>query len=92
MSLLLLADSQIERVWLNVRNNREAYRSAIFIPVKNHDQMLIGFQGIQSSVSSFVKSLGSSLLDVPVIYPGVCSFSYLEVFDLNSLGSASFLS
>lgn len=51
MSLLLLADSQIERVWLNVRNNREAYRSAIFIPVKNFDQLLNGFNSIQSTVS-----------------------------------------
>ena len=51
MALLLLADSQLERVWPNVRNNREAYRTAIFNPVKNYDQMLTGFQGIQSSVS-----------------------------------------
>ena len=51
MSLLLLADSQIERVWLNVRNNREAYRSAIFIAVKNFDQLLNGFNSIQSTVS-----------------------------------------
>ena len=51
MSLLLLADSQIERVWLNVRNNREAYRSAIFVPVKNFDQLLNGFNSIQSTVS-----------------------------------------
>ena len=51
MSVLLLADSQVERVWPNVRNNREAYRTAIFIPVKNFDQMLSGFQGITATVS-----------------------------------------
>ena len=91
MALLLLADSQLERVWPNVKNNREAYRTGIFIPVKNHDQMLIGFQGIQSSVSSFFKSLGSGLLDVPVIQPGVYSISSLAVLALDSLGSANFL-
>ena len=51
MALLLLADSQLERVWPNVRNNREAYRTAIFTPVKNFDQMLKGFMNIQSTVS-----------------------------------------
>ena len=51
MALLLLADSQLERVWPNVRNNWEAYRTAIFTPVKNFDQMLKGFMNIQSTVS-----------------------------------------
>ena len=51
MALLLLADSQLERVWPNVKNNREAYRTGIFIPVKNFDQMLSGFQGITATVS-----------------------------------------
>ena len=51
MSLLLLADSNVERVWLSVRNNRERLRDAIFVAVKRYDQMQSGFQAILPSVS-----------------------------------------
>ena len=54
MTLLLLGDSQLERVWASVRNNREGYRSGVFIPVKNFSQMINGFQGMSASVSCFV--------------------------------------
>ena len=53
MSLLLLADSNVERVWLSVRNNRERLRDAIFVAVKRYDQMQSGFQAILPSVSIF---------------------------------------
>ena len=54
MALLLLADSNAERIWLSVRNNRELLRSAIFVPVKRFDQMQAGFQTILPSVSILV--------------------------------------
>ena len=50
MSLLLLADSNVERIWLNVRNNRELLRTAIVVAVKRVDQMQPGFQAIVPSV------------------------------------------
>ena len=54
MALLLLADSNSERIWLSVKNNRELLRSAIFVPVKRFDQMQAGFQAILPSVSIIV--------------------------------------
>ena len=54
MALLLLADSNAERIWLSVRNNRELLRSAIFVPVKCFDQMQAGFQAMLPSVSILV--------------------------------------
>ena len=54
MALLLLADSNAERIWLSVRNNRELLRTAIFVPVKRYDQMQAGFQAILPSVSILV--------------------------------------
>ena len=54
MALLLLADSNSERIWLSVKNNRELLRSAIFVPVKRFDQMQAGFQTILPSVSILV--------------------------------------
>ena len=50
MSLLLLADSNVEPIWLNVRNNRELLRTAIVVAVKRVDQMQPGFQAIVPSV------------------------------------------
>ena len=51
MSLLLLADSNAEKIWLNVRDNREMLRTAIFVPVKRLDQLQMGFQAMLPSVS-----------------------------------------
>ena len=51
MSLLLLGDSNVERVWLNVRNNRELLRGAVFDAVKRFDQIQPGFQAIHPNVS-----------------------------------------
>jgi len=51
MSLLLLGDSNVERVWLNVRNNRDLLRGALFVAVKRFDQLLAGFQALHPSVS-----------------------------------------
>ena len=49
--LLILGDSQIERVWNNVRGNREVLRSALFVPVKNRNSMIPGMQAIKPTVS-----------------------------------------
>ena len=54
MSLLLLGDSNVERIWLQVQNNHEMLRTAIFVPVKRFDQMQAGFQAMLPSVSILV--------------------------------------
>ena len=60
MVLLLMADSQFERVWANIRNNREGYRTRIFIPVKNLGQLVNGVQGMTASVSLILSGVSSS--------------------------------
>ena len=59
MSLLLLGDSNVERIWLNVRNNRELLRTGLFIAVKRFDQLSSGFQAVTSSVSIIIDILMS---------------------------------
>ena len=54
MSLLVLGDSNVERSWLNVRNNRDLLRGAVFVPVKRYDQIVTGFSSMMSSVSSYL--------------------------------------
>ena len=54
MSLLVLGDSNVERSWLNVRNNRDLLRGAVFVPVKRYDQIVTGFSSMISSVSSYL--------------------------------------
>ena len=51
MSLLLIGDSNVERIWLHVKENREHLRSATFVPVKRVNQLPTGFQAITASVS-----------------------------------------
>ena len=53
MSLLLIGDSNVKRIWLHVKENREHLRSAMFVPVKRIDQLSAGFQAITASVSIF---------------------------------------
>ena len=50
MSLLIFGDSNVERIWLQVRNNREMLRTATFVPVKRLDQLASGYQALNSSV------------------------------------------
>ena len=50
MVLLLLGDSQCERIWPSVRLDRELLRDAIFFPVKNLAAVPSGFQSITASV------------------------------------------
>ena len=51
MSLLVLGDSNVELAWLHARNNREMLRTAIFVPVKQIDQLQPSYQSITPSVS-----------------------------------------
>ena len=51
MSLLLIGDSNVERIWMHVKENREHLRSAVFVPVKRIDQLPTGFQALTASVS-----------------------------------------
>ena len=51
MVLLLLGDSQVERIWPTVRLDREMLRDAIFFPVKNRGAVSAGFQSITAAVS-----------------------------------------
>ena len=51
MVLMLMADSQLERVWASVHNNREGYRTGLFVPVKNLSQLVNGVQSMTASVS-----------------------------------------
>ena len=46
----MLGDSNVERSWLNVRNNRDLLRGATFIPVKRYEQIVAGFSSLQPSV------------------------------------------
>ena len=48
--LLILGDSQVERVWNNVRGNREILRSALYIPVKNRNSIIPGLQAVKPTV------------------------------------------
>ena len=50
MSLLILADSQVERVWRNVRQNRELLRTAIYAPVKRLSQLQDGIRVMTAQV------------------------------------------
>ena len=51
MVFLVLGDSQVERIWPTVRLDREVLRDALFVPVKNRQSIMAGFQAITASVS-----------------------------------------
>ena len=50
MVLLLLGDSQVERIWPSVRLDREVLRDAIYFPVKNRSAVLSGYKSITAAV------------------------------------------
>ena len=54
MSLLIIADSQVERVWRNVRQNREMLRTATYIPVKRISQLPDGVKAMTAQVISYI--------------------------------------
>ena len=55
MSLVILADSQVERVWRNVRMNRELLRTATYVPVKRLAQLHEGVKVMTAQVNAYVK-------------------------------------
>ena len=57
MALLVLGDSQVERVWNHVRGDREQLRTGYFFPVKNRSSMMNGFKSIKPNVSSLISSM-----------------------------------
>ena len=63
MSLLMLGDSNVERSWLNVRNNRDLLRGATFVPVKRYDQIVAGFSAVLPSVSHSVNDSSVQCFD-----------------------------
>ena len=67
MSLLLIGDSNVERIWMHVRENREHLRSAVFVPVKRMDQLSTGFQAITASVSTFCFYLRYEVVGLQII-------------------------
>ena len=84
MVLLLLGDSQVERVWPTVRLDRELLRDAIFFPVKNRASILSGFQSMTASVRHLFDSLVSpTSLELYL-------WIVRDVFLLNYVGEISF--
>ena len=49
--LLLLGDSQVERVWNHVRGDRDLLRTGLFFPVKSRKAMDAGFKALKATVS-----------------------------------------
>ena len=47
----MIGDSNVERIWLHVMNNREHLRTGFFVPVKRMDQIQSSFQSLTASVS-----------------------------------------
>ena len=56
MVLLLLGDSQVERIWPSVRLDREVLRDAIYFPVKNRSAILSGYKSITAAVRIMVNA------------------------------------
>ena len=51
--LLVLGDSQIERVWNHVRGDREQLKTGLFFAVKSRAHVFHGFKTIKPTVSIF---------------------------------------
>ena len=77
MSLLILADSQIERVWRSVRQDREILKTAEFVPVKRFNQMHDGFKAMKATVR---------LLTVLIGRVGICRMVKMTVLRRADVG------
>ena len=62
MVLLLLGDSQVSRVWPNVRLDREILGDAIYFPVKNRDSIVAGYSAITASVNMVIVSFLTNVI------------------------------
>ena len=77
MSLLILADSQIERVWRSVRQDRDILKTAEFVPVKRFNQMHDGFKAMKATVR---------LLTVLICHVGICRMVKMTVLRRADVG------
>ena len=77
MSLLILADSQIERVWRSVRQDRDILKTAEFVPVKRFNQMHDGFKAMKATVR---------LLTVLIGRVGICRMVKMTVLRRADVG------
>lgn len=50
--LLVLGDSQVERVWNHVRGDREQLKSGLFFAVKSRAHLFSGFKSMKPGVSA----------------------------------------
>ena len=62
MVLLILGDSQVQRIWPSVRLDREVLRDAIYFPVKSRDAIVSGYQSITASVNMVILSFLTNVI------------------------------
>ena len=62
MVLLILGDSQVQRIWPSVRLDREVLRDAIYFPVKSRDAIVSGYQSITASVNMVILSFLTNII------------------------------
>ena len=59
MTLLVLGDSQVSRVWSAVKANRECLKTGSYEAVKNRDALMPALGGIGEKVCIFIKPFDS---------------------------------
>ena len=59
MTLLVLGDSQVSRVWSAVKANRECLKTGSYEAVKNRDALMPALGGIGEKVCIFIKTFDS---------------------------------
>ena len=60
MTLLVLGDSQVSRVWSAVKANRECLRTGSYEAVKNRDALIPALGGIGEKVCMFIRVKGNN--------------------------------
>ena len=61
MTLLVLGDSQVSRVWSAVKANRECLKTGSYEAVKNRDALMPALSGIGEKVCIFIKPLTTTV-------------------------------
>ena len=54
MALMLIADSQVQRIWNQVRANRELLRTSTYVLVKNIDHVEAAYRSIKPTVHCYL--------------------------------------
>ena len=62
MTLLVLGDSQVSRVWSAVKANRECLKTGSYEAVKNRDALMPALGGIGEKVCIFIKPLTNTVI------------------------------